>query len=119
MRTHVSTDAQTQSIPRVPALVVAVTDARVAAPAPPAEVAAAETDTEAAAPAPGAELAVPEPEPEVAAPEASTEIPCEESVEHIYEAGLARLEALHDRWAAAMAEIRQAPASGEPGEAAA
>ncbi len=110
MTTHVSIDAQTQAIPRVPAAVVAVTDARVAAPGGDAKVAAAGPDTEAAAPAP---------EAEVAAPEHSTEIVSEESVEHIYEAGLAKLAALHDRWAAAMAEIRQAPSRGEPGEAAA
>ena len=106
-----STDGQTQAIPRVPAAVAAVTDAR-ANPAPggEAEVAAAEPTRETAAPAPDAEVATPGP---------STEIAREVSVERIYEAGLAKLEALHDRWAAAMAEVRQAPASGEPGEAAA
>ena len=101
MTSLVSTDSHTQAIPRVPAGVVAVTDARVAAPG---------RDTEAAAPAPDAR---------VVAPEHSTEIACEQSVDHIYKTGLAKLEALHDRWAAAMAEIRQAPASGKPGEAAA
>ncbi len=116
---QVSTDAQTQSIPRIPAAVVAVADARVAAPAPSAEIASAGPDTEAAAPAPDAELAGPGPEAEATAPEASSEIPCEESVEHIYEAGRAKLAVLHDRWVAAMAEIRQAPANGEPEEAAA
>ncbi len=119
MTTHVSIDAQTQAIPRVPAAVVAVTDARVAAPGGDAKVAAAGPDTEATAPAPEAEVAVPEPEAEVAATEPSTEIACEESVEHMYEAGLAKLAALHDRWAAAMAEIRQTPARGERGKAAA
>src|SRR4051794_18553815 len=58
----VSTDAHTQAIPRVPAGVVAVTNARVAAPG---------RDTEAAAPAPDAQ---------VVAPEHSTEIACEQSV---------------------------------------
>jgi hypothetical protein len=101
MTTLVSTDARTQTIPRVQAAVVAVTNVRVATPGRDAKV------------------AVPEPDAEDAAPEPSTEIACEESVEHIYEAGLAKLEALHDRWAAAMAEIRQTSASGEPGEAAA
>jgi hypothetical protein len=121
---QVSTDAQTQSIPRVPAAVVAVTDARVAAPGGDTKVAAAEPAAR-HAPAPAsdadadAEIAVPEADAEVAAPGPSTEIGCEESVEHIYEAGLARLEALHDRWAAALAEIRQAPAGGEAWEAAA
>jgi hypothetical protein len=118
MRIHVSTDAQTQSIPRVPATVTAVTNTRVAAPAPPAEVAAAGPDTEAAAPATAADRAVPEPEAEVGTPEPSTDIPCEASVEHIYEASLAKLEALHDHWAAAMAEIRQTPASDQPEAAA-
>jgi hypothetical protein len=97
----VSTDAQTQAIPRVLAAVVAETDARGVAPASEAEV------------------AVPEPEAEVTATEQNPEIGCEESVEHYYEAGLAKLAALHDRWATAVAEIRQAPAAGEPGEAAA
>jgi hypothetical protein len=107
MTTHVSTDAQTQTIHGVPAAVVPVTDARVATPAP---------DTEAAAP--DTDVVVP-PDAQVVAPEHSTEIACEESVEHIYKTGLAKLEALHDRWGAAMAEIRQAPASDEPGELAA
>ncbi len=122
-----STDAQTRAIPRVPVAVAAVTDARVPAPGGDVKVAAAEPATEPAAPAPDAEVTVPEPEPkpepepeaEVAAPGPGTEVACEVSVEHIYEAGLAKLEALHDRWAAAMAEIRQAPASREPGAAAA
>jgi hypothetical protein len=62
---------------------------------------------------------VPEPDAEVAATEPRTGTPSVETVEHMYEAGLAKLAVLHDRWAAAMAEIRQASASGEPGEAAA
>jgi hypothetical protein len=37
----------------------------------------------------------------------------------MYEAGLAKLDALHDRWAAAVAEIRDARASSEPVEVAA
>ena len=111
MRTHVSTDAETQAIPRVPAAVAAVTDAQVVpAPGGDAEVAIAESAAQATAPVPDAEVAAPEP---------STEIAREVSVEHIYEAGLAKLEALHDDWAAVMAESRQAPASGEPAEAAA
>ena len=83
-----STDPQTQAIPRVAAAAVAVTNARVAGPAP---------DAEAAASAPGGEIA------------------SEESVEEMYEAARARLEALHDRWATAMAEIREAQASSQPG----
>ena len=110
MTTHVSNDAQTQAIPRVPAASVDVTDNRVAALGRDGEISAAGPHTETAAPTPDAEGAAPKREAEVAG---------EQSVEHIYATGLAKLEALHDRWAAAMAEIRQAPASGEPGEAAA
>ncbi len=119
MSTDVSTDAQTAAIPRVPAAIAAVTDARVPVPGGDADVAAAEAAPKAAAQAPDTELTAPEPEAEVAAPGPSTELPCEKWVEHMYEAGLARLEGLHDGWAAVMAEIRQAPARGEPGKAAA
>jgi hypothetical protein len=111
MTTLVSTDAPTHTIPGVQAAVVPVTNARVAT--------SSGRDAGAAAPALDTEVAVPDPDAQVVAPEHSTEIACEESVEYTYRTGLAKLEALHDRWAAAMAEIRQAPASGEPGEAAA
>lgn len=58
-------------------------------------------------------------EPEVAAPDLEGEVAqTTESVQEMYEAGMARLEALHDRWAAAIAEVRDAQASGEPGQAA-
>ena len=111
IKTHVSIEAQTAAIPRVPAAVTAVTDARTnPAPGGDARVTTAEPTTEAAAPAPDAEVAALEP---------STEIAREVSVEDIYEAGLAKLEALHHRWAAAMAEVRQSSASGELGQAAA
>jgi hypothetical protein len=113
----VSTDAQTQAIPRVP--VAAVTHAGVAALQGDVEVEAAEPATEADAPAPDPEVTVSELDAEVAASGAGSEIGCEVSVERIYEAGIAKLEALNERWAAAMAEVRQAPASGEPGAAAA
>jgi hypothetical protein len=46
---------------------------------------------------------------EVAPPE-PVEDPREESVQHLYEAGLAKLDALHNRWAAAVKEMREAPA---------
>jgi hypothetical protein len=92
MTMSMSTDPQTQAIARVTAAVAAVGNAPVAGPAP---------DAEAAASAPDGEIA------------------SERSVEHMYQAGLARLEALHDRWAAAMAEIREMQASSEPGTAAA
>jgi hypothetical protein len=58
-------------------------------------------------------------EPDVAQPEPAAEVARTESVQEMYEAGLAKLEALHDRWAAAMADIREAQGSGEQGEAAA
>ena len=56
---------------------------------------------------------------EVAAPESAADDAQTESVQQMYEAGLARLHALHDRWAAAVAEIRGAQPSGEPRKAAA
>ena len=93
MSTHVTTDTPTQAIVRVPTAVVAVREPEVAAPAPDPEVEA------------GAE-----PEAEVARTE---------TVQEMYEAGLAKLDALHDRWAAAMAEIRETPANDDPEEAAA
>ncbi len=114
MITDMSTEAQTQAIPRVPVAVACVTGARAPAPGGDAKVAAAEPATEAAAPPP-----MPEPDVDVADFGPSTEIACEVSVEDIYEAGLASLEALHERWSAAMAEVCQAPASGELAEAAA
>ncbi len=60
-------------------------------------------------------------EPEVAASDLDEgEVaPRTESVQELYEAGLAKLEALHDRWTAAMAEIREAQPSGEPQQVAA
>ena len=119
MSTDVSTDAQTAAMPRVPAAVAAVTDARAPVSGGDADVAAAEPAPKAAAQAPDTELTAPEPEAEVAAPGPSAELSGEKWIEHMYEAGLARLEGLHDGWAAVMAEIRQAPASGKPAEAAA
>ena len=83
MTGHMTTDAQTQEIPRVPTPVLAVADA------------------------------------EVAAPEPEAEDDRTESVQEIYEAGLAKLDALHDRWAAAVAELHGAQASAEPRKAAA
>ncbi len=61
-------------------------------------------------------------EPEVAAydlDEGDEVAPRTESVQELYEAGLAKLEALNDRWTVAMAEIRQAQPSGEPQQVAA
>ena len=75
-----STGAETQALPRVQSRVVAGSDTEVAAPDPDAQVAA--------------------PDPAEAADE--------ESVQQLYEAGLAKLHALHDHWAAAVAEVREA-----------
>ena len=77
-----STDAQTQAIPRVPGPVVAVANPEVAAPGP-------------------------------------VEVAPEESVQHMYEAGMASLNALHDRWAAAIAAVHETQVIDGPGEAAA
>lgn len=74
-----TSDPQTQTIPRVPAPQIAVCEPGVPAPGPEANVSPSE------------------------------------SVQDMYEAGLAKLEALHDRWADALAEIRQAPVGDEPG----
>jgi hypothetical protein len=122
-----TTDAQTQAIPRVSAAMFPVPGAQVATAEPDAEVAAAEPDVNAEAEAKAAEPDVnaeaegeaAEPDGEVAAAEPSAEVPRGESVQDIYEAGLAKLDALHDRWTAAMAEMREAQVTGGPKEAAA
>ena len=106
MTAHVSDDAPTQAIPRIPATGLDVTDDRVTAQARDAEVSAG-PETKTAAPAPA----------ESAAPEAEAEVAGEESLEHIYATSLAELHALYDRWPVAIAEIREASASGDPGEA--
>ncbi len=123
MTGHMTTDAQTQAIPRVPTAVLAVADAEVAAPDPDAEVAAPDPDAEVAAPDPDAEVAAPDPDAEVAAPDPETEDAAPdpetedartESIQEMYEAGLVKLDALHERWMAAVAKIREAQTSGEP-----
>jgi hypothetical protein len=142
MTTSMSTDGQTQAIPRVSAELLPVPGAQVAtappdpaiaAPGPQPRVAAAEGDADIASAEPNpsakaeAEAAAAEPDAEVAAagpdadvaPEPKVEVARTESVQEMYEAGLANLEALYARWAAAMAELRVAQASDEPGEAAA
>ena len=120
-----SIDAQTETIPRVPAAVSAVRGTHVATVVP--EVADARGTAEISAPEPEAEIAAPEMEAQVAGTEPDAEItisaPSEdvgrqESVQHMYEAGLEKLDALHDRWTAAMAKLREAQAD-EPGEVAA
>ena len=73
--------------------------------------------TQAISRVPAAALAVAD--AEVAAPGSGAEDARTESVQEMYEAGMAKLEALHDRWAAAVAEIREAQPSGEPQQAAA
>ena len=58
-------------------------------------------------------------DPEAAASQPEAEVARTESVQHMYEDGLAKLEALHDRWTAAVAEIREAQSTSEPEDAAA
>jgi hypothetical protein len=58
-------------------------------------------------------------EAEAPAPDAQAENARPECVQEMYEAGVAKLNALHDRWAAAVAEIREAKTSSEPAEGAA
>ncbi len=89
MTTHMTADAQTQAMPHVPTTVVAVRDAEVPTPDP-------------------------DPDPDPEDNEARTDW-----AQEMYEAGLAKLNTLHDHWAAAVAEIREAQASCEAGEAAA
>ena len=105
-----STDAQTQSIPRVSAEVIAAPDTRTAAPAP---------DTEPAAPRPAAENAASPPDAEVAAAGSYAEVAGQAPVQQVYEAAMARLNALHDSWAAAVVGLRDAQVDNGPGEAAA
>jgi hypothetical protein len=88
MSTHMTTDVQTQAIPRLPTTAVAVPDPE-----------AADSDP--------------------MAPDSDSEHAETESVQKMYEAALTKLAALHDRWAAAMTEIREAQTSGEPEAAAA
>ncbi len=110
MTTSVSIDAQTEAIPRIPVAVLAVHSPQVAAAKPDAAVADAGAN---------AEISAAEPDGEVAAPEPDADVTREESVQQMYEAGLAKLDALHDRWTAAMAEVRTAQVNDGPGEAAA
>ena len=75
-----------------------------------------DTQTQALPRVPGAVVAASE-------ADATTPVPGEDmqekSVQHLYEAGLAKLDALHDRWVAATAEIRDAQAINAPEQAAA
>ena len=121
----VSTDAQTQAIPRVPAAairrvwaaVIAAPDAETAAPAP--APAAPAPDTKTATSAPDTEIAAPQPAGENAAAASDAEVAGEEPVQQVYEAAMARLNALHDSWAAAMVGLRDAQIDSGPGKAAA
>ena len=58
-------------------------------------------------------------EAEARASDAQAEDARPECVQEMYAAGLAKLNALHDRWATAVAEIREAQPSGDEREAAA
>lgn len=114
-----STDAQTQAIPRVSAAVIARAEAETAAAQPDVQAAAPGRDAEIAAPQPPAETAASVPGAQVAAAGSDTEGAGEEPVQQVYEAAMVRLNALHDRWAAAVVELREAQVGSEPGEAAA
>jgi hypothetical protein len=117
--THVSTDAQTQAMPRVSAAVIAAPDAEIPTPTPGAETTAPGRDTEIAAPQPAAENAASAPGAEVAAAGSDAEGAGEVPVQQVYEAAMARLNALHDSWAAAMVELREAQVDSGLGKAAA
>ena len=105
-------------MPGVSAAVIAASDAETAAPPPDAETASPGRDTESAAPQP-AENAVSAPDAAVADAGSGAEVAGEEPVQLVYEAAMARLNALHDSWAAAMVELREAQVDSGPGEAAA
>ena len=76
-----------------------------------------DTKTQALPRVPTAVVAVSE-EAEAVAP-VPVEAMQEESVQHLYEAGMAKLDALHDRWVAGTADIRDAQAMNAPEPAAA
>ena len=105
-------------MPVVSAAVIAAPDAETAAPAPRAESAPSGRGTELAATQP-AENDVSAPDAEVAATGPDAEVAGEEPVQLVYEAAMARLNALHDSWAAAMVELRGAQVDSGPGKAAA
>lgn len=109
-----STEAETQAIPRVSA----VATPAVAVPAVPAAIIAA-PPTKTDAPEPEVRDGVPAPDAETTAPGTEPAIAEEASVEHIYAATMARLDAWHDTWTAATAELREPRAESERGEAAA
>ncbi len=128
MTTSVSIDAQTEAIPRIPVAVLAVHSPQVAAAEPDAavadagtnaEISAAASDAEVAASEINAQVATVESDADVAASVPNADVTREKSVQHMYEAGLAKLDALHDRWTAAMAELRKAQVDDGPGELAA
>ncbi len=110
MFTGMSVDSQTDAIPLVPvtALAVAVPHVNVDGPEPEAEVADASVEDSAA------DFCE-----EVSAREADADATGEESVQTMYQAGLATLGALHERWTAAIAELRIPHVGDSQGEAAA
>jgi hypothetical protein len=119
-------DAQTQAILRVPADVPSVSgdpvataqpDAEIVTPGPDADADVTGPNAEAAAAGVDAQVADAEADAEVTAPGSDRPITGAASIQEMYEAGLAKLDALHDRWAAAMADIREV--TGGPGQAAA
>jgi hypothetical protein len=104
-------------MPGVSAAVIAASDTKTAAPPPDAETATPGRDTELAAPQP-AENTVSASDAAVAAAGSDAEVAGEEPVLLVYEAAMARLNALHDSWAAAMVELRESQVDSG-GEAAA
>jgi hypothetical protein len=102
----VSTDAQTQAIPRVSAAVIAAAEAQIAASRPDVETAAPGRDSGIAGPQPAAETAASAPGAQVAVAASDAEGAGEEPVQQVFEAAMARLNALHDRWAAALREAQ-------------
>ena len=57
--------------------------------------------------------------PEVPAPDPEAKDARTDWAQEMYEEGLSKLNALHERWAAALAEIGEAQERREPGDAAA
>ncbi len=109
MFTSMSVDSQTDAIPLVPVTVLAVDvpHVNVDGPEPEAEVAGASVEDSAADSCEGVSV------------REDADATGEESVQTMYQAGLATLGALHERWTAAIAELRIPHVGDSQGEAAA
>jgi hypothetical protein len=79
-----------------------------------------ETDAEVAAAATDVDVAAPEEvDADVAPGQLDAEIFRPERVQELYEAALAKLDAMHEGWATALTDLREAPVPGSPEQVAA